>query len=73
MEVALTKKVEKYLHKRSFGNAAGVFKVRDFLGRLAEEPNPTLLSNCKKMQSMENTWRWRVGNYRISLKSNKKS
>ena len=27
--------------------------------------NPTKVGDCRKLQGVENGWRWRIGNYRI--------
>lgn len=66
MRIIIPRKVDKYLEKQGNGDPKGVRKIRTFLWNyLSIAENPTALPNCKKMQSTENQWRWRVGNYRI--------
>lgn len=66
MQIIIPRKVDKYLEKQGNGDPKGVRKIRTFLWNyLSIAENPTALPNCKKMESYENTWRWRVGQYRI--------
>lgn len=66
MTILIPNKVDKYLEKQQDGDPKGIRKVRKFLNEyLSTSDNPTMLKNCKKMQGYENTWRWRVDNYRI--------
>lgn len=66
MKVLVPHKVDKYLERRQKSDPKNIARVKKFLSiTLSQRENPTLLSNCKKMKGMENTWRWRVGDYRI--------
>ena len=65
MKIILHNQVDKFLNKQANGDPKGIYQVRMFLASLKNEPNPTALPNCKKMQTSKNEWRWRVGHYRI--------
>lgn len=39
--------------------------VAEFIDRLQGCENPCGLANAKKLQGIENGWRWRIGTYRI--------
>ena len=39
--------------------------VASFINQLDGCDDPRAFSNTKKLQGVENGWRWRVGNYRI--------
>ena len=52
---AALKELEKLPH-------TAVGRISDAIDRLAEEPRP---EGCKKLKGIEDTWRIRVGDYRI--------
>lgn len=39
--------------------------VSEFINRLEGCENPCMLPNAKKLQGVDNGWRWRVGTYRV--------
>jgi len=66
MQIIIPHKVDKFLQKQGRGDPRGIDRVTQFLEHyLAIAENHTALPNCKKMQGIENAWRWRVGDYRI--------
>lgn len=66
MKILISRKVDKFLEKLGKGNPEIVRRIRTFLFKhLATAQNPALLPNCKKMQDLTDTYRWRVGDYRI--------
>ncbi|MWV62508.1 type II toxin-antitoxin system RelE/ParE family toxin [Helicobacter saguini] len=65
-EVRVEQKAEKQLDKITKGNPMAARQIRDFVYvLLPTTQNPLSMHNIKKMQGKENTYRWRVGNYRI--------
>ncbi|PAF47028.1 hypothetical protein BKH43_08280 [Helicobacter sp. 13S00401-1] len=66
MQVILTKKADKEFTKILRSDKRNGLRIQNFMDEvLKTSDNPTLLINCKKLQNAVNTWRWRVGEYRI--------
>ena len=65
MEVFVTNPAKKELFKITKGNPTAGRKIKLFLKSLESVENPTTLPNARKLVSLDNAWRFRLGDYRI--------
>ena len=66
MQVILTNKADKALKKILIGNQVMGIRIEDFLKVvLPAAKDPKVLPNALKMTNRANTYRWRIGSYRI--------
>lgn len=65
MKVLLTNAADKELHKINKGDPKASSRIKQFLSALENVAQPKLLPNAKKLESYDNHYRWRVGEYRI--------
>ena len=60
--VELTNRALKQLHDL---DRRTLLLVSEFIDRLDGCDSPCTLPNAKKLQGIDNGWRWRVGTYRV--------
>lgn len=65
MKVVLTNATDKQLQKINKGNPKASSRIKQFLSALENIAQPKLLPNAKKLENYDDSYRWRVGEYRI--------
>ena len=65
MRYYLTNSAKKELNRIAKGDGNSASRIRLFLRKLKNEDNPKSLPNALKLSGMDNSWRFRIGDYRI--------